>query len=86
MLRMVAAAVLLALAAVPFAARAQDNVETRTVVVGNAAIVDVRPSPTAGGPSSTALAAKTSTEWNLELRNAVPMSQVLALPTPPRDH
>ena len=86
MLRMLAAAVLLALAAVPLAARAQDRVETRTVVVGNTAIVDVKPSPTAGGPSAAELAAKTPAQWNVELRNAVPMSQVLALPTPPRDH
>jgi hypothetical protein len=85
MSRLLAPAVLLALAAVPPAARAQDRVETRTVAVGNAAIVDVRPNPTAGGPSAAELAARTPAQWNLELRRAMPMNQVLALPSPPRD-
>lgn len=86
MLRLPAAAVVFALAAIPLAAQAQDRVETRTVVLGRTAIVDVKPNPAAGGPSSAALAARTPAQWNLELRRAVPMSQVLALPTPPRDH
>ena len=79
------AAVLIALASVPLAAQAQDRVETRTVVAGNTALVDVKPNPAAGGQSPAELAARTPAQWNLELRKATPMTQVLALPTPTRD-
>lgn len=83
MLRMSAAAVLFALAAVPLAARAQGDVQTRTVVVGNTRIIDVK--PVVPPPSPTLSAPRTPEAWTLDHRDAIPMTQVLTFPPPRRD-
>lgn len=83
MSRAFVAAVLAAIVAVPFAARAQGDGQTRTVVVGNTRIIDIKQIVPPGSP--TASPSPTPEAWTRDRRDAMPMTQILAWPMPPRD-
>jgi hypothetical protein len=80
MTRMLLAPVLLTLALAPFGAAAQTSVTTRTVIVGNAAVVDVKPNAIPGAASSAASAARSREDWLAVVHGDIPMTQVLVLP------
>ncbi len=79
MSRMLALAALAGVLALPFSAEAGGAVETRTVVVGNTAIVDVMPASEPGGPAGAKGAGNAQASRGAA-RNAMPLHQVLAPP------